>query len=315
MVLTGCNSMLLPQKQTHRAEVIQGDQFVLVTTTDQDTLSSLAQTYLNDAAKGWWITQYNDIDGISPGQQLVIPTKPMGIGGLEANGYQTVPILVYTHLAFRPAQKQSVSTQNFERQINYLIENDFVPISLDQLDGYLNLEEAIPPNAVIISFDTAGRWVYDIAFPILRKHDMKAALFVPTEQIGHPGKLAWYQLARMASQGIDIGAYGAKIDTIKGKNRARTTASLDNYILQSKKAVERHLNIPCRDYSVPSETMNDLTTALLKKHGYRSGFTRKRGQNPFFVHNFKIRRSIILGHYNLHQFGQNLVTFKQTQVR
>lgn len=310
---TGCTSAFSPRIPAENTPVVKGEHFVLVTATAQDSLASLATRYLDDANKAWWIADYNQIETVTPGQQVVVPLIPLSIGGLRTDSYQTVPVLRYTHLAFRPTKQSSVSTQDFERQMIYLKENDFVTISLEQFNRFLNLHDQLPPNAVVITFDTAGRWVYDIALPILRRHGMKATLFVPAEQIGHPGKLAWYQLARMAADGFDIGAHGPKINSFNGKNLSSTTGSLDNYILQSKKAIERHLNRPCRDYSAPSNAVSDLATAILKKHGFRTCFTEKRGQNPFFVHNFKIRRSVISGQNNLHQFGQNLITFHKVQ--
>ncbi len=315
MAMTGCNAMLSSKTQTGQPVVVRGDNFVLVTVKAQDTFAALAKTYLNDADKAWWIKDYNQSEAIAPGQQLVIPLTPMAYGGLEAEGYQTVPVLLYSHLSFRDTQKKSVSAQQFEDQINYLQENDFETISLDQFYAFLDLQDQLLPNAVMITFDTAGRWVFDLAFPILKRHGMKAALFVPVEQIGHPGKLAWYQLIQMAAQGFSIGVHGPKIKKLHTQNASRTAASLNNYILQSKKSIERHLNQPCRDFSVPSQEMKDLSIALLKKHGFRTGFTRKRGQNPFFVHNFKIRRSVIYGQYNQQQFGQNLITYKKAQLR
>ncbi len=315
MATAGCNAVLSPKTQTEQPVVVRGDNFVLVKVKAHDTFASLAKTYLSDADKAWWIKDYNQSEALVPGQQLVIPLTPMTYGGLEAEGYQTVPVLLYTHLSFRGTKRESVSAQQFEDQINYLQENGFRTLSLDQFYAFLDLQDQLLPNAVMITFDTAGRWVYDLAFPILKRHGMKAALFVPVEQIGHPGKLAWYQMIQMATQGFSIGVHGSKINALHTKNASRTAASLDNYILQSKKSIERHLNQPCRDFSAPSLEMNDLSIALLKKHGFRTGFTRKRGQNPFFVHNFNIRRSIIYGQYNLQQFGQNLITYKKAQLR
>jgi peptidoglycan/xylan/chitin deacetylase (PgdA/CDA1 family) len=312
IVTTGCTGMFSPQIQTGKPAAVRGEHFVLVTATEQDSIASLAKTYLHDANNGWWITTYNKIKKVTPGQRLVIPLIPLAYGGLEADGYQTVPILLYAHLAYHPTEKSSVSAQKFERQLNYLRENDFVTVSLDQFNAFVTLHDQLPPNAVMISFDTADRWVYDIAFPILKRHGMKATLFVPAEQIEQPGKLAWQQLAKMAAEGVDIGAHGPKLSSFTGKN---VTRSIEKYIVQSKRSIERHLKQPCRDFSVPLDDISDLSTALLKKNGFRTGFTSKRGQNPFFVHNFKIRRAIIYGHYNLHQFGQNLITFHKAQLR
>ena len=45
---------------------------VIVTTTSQDTLGSLAQTYLNSENNAWKIARYNLIETVTPGRQIVI---------------------------------------------------------------------------------------------------------------------------------------------------------------------------------------------------------------------------------------------------
>ncbi len=59
----------------------------------------------------------------------------------------------------------------------------------------------------------------------------------------------------------------------------------------------------------PYGKSNNLVIALLKKHGFQGGLTVNRGGNPFFTDNFKVKRSMIYGTYNLNKFRENLNTF------
>lgn len=315
VAIAGCTGSFIQNVPAEKHTVVKGENFLLVTATSQDSLASLAKIYLNDPEKAWWIAQYNQVNAVTAGQQLVIPLRPTTYGGLRGDGYQTVPILLYAHIAARPTKKESVSSENFYRQIQYLWENDFVPISLNQLNDFLNLQDQLPSNAVMISFDSDERWVYDLAFPILKRYGMKAALFVPTEKIGRPGKLTWQQLAKMADNGFSIGCHGTHLRAFNDKAANHPTRAIQHAISQSKKALEHNLKRPCHDFSTPFTEINDLTTAILKTHGYRMGLTSKPGQNPFFRHNFNIRRSRIHGHFNLHQFGRNLITFHKASLQ
>ena len=311
----GCNGSFLQNGPPEKHAVVKGKQFLIVTTTSQDNLGSLAQTYLNSEDNAWKIARYNRIETVTPGRQIVIPLEPVTYGGLRGDGFQTVPILFYPHIAINPTAKESVASRDFLRQVTYLLENDFVTISLEQLNAFLNLSDELPPQAVMISFDTADRWVYDIAYPILLRYGMKAALFVPAEKIGKPGNMTWQQVNRMATHGVSIGAHGPDIRSFNNKDVDRATRSINQYIAQSTKRIAHHLKRPCRDFSTPFNDISDLTTAILKKQGYRTGLTRTSGQNPFFTHNFGIRRSIINGQDNLHQFSRNLITFQKARLQ
>jgi len=54
---------------------------------------------------------------------------------------------------------------------------------------------------------------------------------------------------------------------------------------------------------------------LLKKHGYRGAFTIKRGGNPFFIHNYRLNRSMIYGDFDLNQFEKNLTVFTEESLK
>lgn len=313
VVTTGCNLKFLPDKPPPKPT--QSPYFVMVKVGPQDSPASLARSYLKDEDKAWIITTYNDIDALTPGQQIVIPKKPINYGGIRQDSYQTVPILYYPEISSGKKRSKALHANDFELQMDYLNGNGYTTISLDQFHAFLNLEEAIPVDAVIISFDTNRRWVYETAFPILRRRGMKASLFIRLNEVGAKGKLTWLQLAEMASSGFDIGIYGTPMKAPEKKDLKSFFNSFDKEFSSAKIAFKKHLKIPCRYFAYYRGKSNDLTIAMLKKHGFHLAFTRKRGNNPFYNHNYKIKRTLISGHYNMNRFKKTLVTFKPAELR
>lgn len=309
----GCSGRLW--SRAPRVPLIRTDQFVIVTVKKEDTLQSLAREHLNDGSKWPIIAAYNRIDTVSAGQRLVIPLQPTQYGGFTTQGYQTVPILLYTQIQQKAKPAHGVSQKTFERQMNYLAAAKFETISLDQFFSFVQLADQLPSNAVLICFDGADRWIYDAGFPVLRREGLKAALFIPVDQIDQPGKLTWIELSEMAANGIDIGVLGKEIDLTPGKDPDKHLSDLEREIVAAKKAIEQYFNPSGQYFAYPQGKRDDLTIALLKKHGYRLGFTRKRGRNPFFVHNFSIRRTIIKDQSSMKQFQKNLITFQKAQLK
>jgi peptidoglycan/xylan/chitin deacetylase (PgdA/CDA1 family) len=316
--ITACTGHLRPS-ELNTDEPVKGRGFVIVTVKPGDTFSSLAETYLKDSRKGWWIASYNDIQSISAGQKLVIPLTPITYGGLRTDGYQTVPILLYYQMASKSKNGRTTTARQFSNQLLFLEQNGYHTIRLDELYGFLSLKDHIPPKSIVISFDTVGTWVYDIAYPLLKRHGMTAAIFITTEDIDKPGNLNWKQLAQMAADGFDIGTLGCSgkdLLTLLPDEDAKTYLKrLEKDIATAKSEIMKHTKSTCRYFAYPTGRSNDLLTAILKKYGFRAAFTRKRGSNPFFVDAFQLRRSLIYGRYEMSQFKQNITVFRPAELK
>jgi peptidoglycan/xylan/chitin deacetylase (PgdA/CDA1 family) len=309
----GCTGQFLAKNRP--PETLRTDRFVMVTTAPGDTFASLAATYLKDKDKAWQIAAFNPVEDLAPGKRIVIPLVPLNRGGLQKNGYQTVPVLLYTDLGPSSPKSQSASARGFQRQLDYLRSDGYVTISLDLLHGFLELEDQLPPRAIVISFDSTDAWVHDVAFPALQQRGMWAAIFIDPEEVGRKGRLNWEQLAEMTRSGWSIGLLGPSIKAPAKEDVKACLESFEAALVRPQEAFRHHLKQPCRYYAYPQGESNDLTIAMLKKHGYAAAFTRKRGSNPFFVDNYQIKRSVISGQYNLDRFRQNLAIFRSAELQ
>jgi peptidoglycan/xylan/chitin deacetylase (PgdA/CDA1 family) len=313
MLTTGCSGQLHSKSRKPAAQ--NSNQFIMVTAAAGDSYASLAATYLKDKDKAWQIAALNQNAPLSPGQRLAVPKVPVIRGGLSANGYQTVPVLAYTEMAKAPSGSKIVSAAEFGRQLDYLRANGFAAISLDRFLGFLDLRDQLPPKAVVITLDDAAEWAYEIAYPALRQRGMRAAFFIDPDDVGRPGKVTWPQLAAMAAAGMQIGLYGPGIKAPVREDIRAYLASFETQIAKPQKIFGRRLKQPCRYYVFPGGASDDLTIAMLKKHGFKAAFTRKKGGNPFFADNYKIKRFVISGHYEINRFRRNLTTFHSLELR
>ncbi len=78
----------------------------------------------------------------------------------------------------------TVMTQQFEEQLKYLQTTGYQFItSLELLDFYTK-NKSLPQKAILLTFDDAYVSQLELAYPILKKYDAKATIFVPTAYIG-----------------------------------------------------------------------------------------------------------------------------------
>ena len=89
-----------------------------------------------------------------------------------------VPILMYHHLSEDVTNSEMVSPAQFEAQIRALSEAGYTGVSFDELQAYVLRGEPLPEKPVVITFDDGYRSNYTLAYPILQKYNMKAAIFV-----------------------------------------------------------------------------------------------------------------------------------------
>jgi peptidoglycan/xylan/chitin deacetylase (PgdA/CDA1 family) len=127
--------------------------------------------------------------------------------------------------------------------------------------------------------------------------------------------LTWTQVAEMANNGMDIGVHGKSLEPSEKEDLKQYLDKFEKEITTPISAFKTHLKKPCRYFAYAQGESDDYTIAVLKKHGYSLAFTRKRGSSPFFINNYKIKRSLIYGHYDMVQFRRNLVTFKSAELR
>ena len=316
LFLSACSiNHLYSQKNSH-ARVY--DDFVLVKSTAEDTLSSLSAQYLKDPKKSWLIAEFNSIKKIVPDRRLIIPLSPFNRGGLKVNGYQTIPILVYHNFSKTRSEKETLTEDNFNAQMKYLKQNSYHVISLDRFMGFLDYKEQLPEKSIVITFDDAWRSAYDIALPILNKYGFTATFFIYTDFIGGGKALSWKHIKELSEKGFDIQCQTKthRNLSIPKKNESFKAYfnSIEREITYPKKLLKKMLKKDCRYLAYPYGETNNLVIAILKKHGYLGAFTLGREPNPFFVDRYRINRVVIYGNYGLDEFKKYVSVFQHTEL-
>lgn len=294
--------------------------FVAVIAEPGDTLSSLALEYLGDSSMDWFISEFNGIKSLSPGQEVIIPLKPYKKGGLTFTGYQTVPVLCYHKFSKTKADPMTVTESSFEEQMQFLKEQRFRVIKLEELMNFINFKRQIPQKSVVITIDDGWRSTYEIAYPILERYGYPATLFVYTDMIvGSSITLSYGLIKTMSENGIDIQCH---TKTHRNLNRKSQEESFKEYfeavereLTLSRTTIKQKLDVEVKYLAYPYGETNSLVIALLKKLGYKGAFTTKSKSNSFFVNPYRISRSMIYGDFDLKDFKRSLKTYIHEPLR
>jgi len=294
------------------------NDYAIVIARADDSAESLAQRYLGDARKGWWITEHNGAE-VRAGQVVVIPLVLRNRIGVYADGFQTIPVLCYHRFGTR-ASKLTVTPAAFAAQMDYLARNAYHVLTLKELAAFVAGREPVPKKSVVITIDDGYRATYDVAFPVLKKHSFHATVFLYSDFVGAGDALSYAQMKELTASGlIEIQPHS--------KTHANLTLRLpDESDARYRERLRREVDAPIdviRDrlatqshaYAYPYGDVNEAVIDLLARKGVTLGFTVTPGGNGFFAYPYMLRRSMIFGNEDLETFKAKLQTFVRTAGR
>jgi peptidoglycan/xylan/chitin deacetylase (PgdA/CDA1 family) len=154
----------------------------------------------------------------------------------------------------------------FEWQLAWLKKKGYVFCTVSEL---LTTSK---PKAIAITFDDGFANNYHQAFPLLKKYQAKATIYLAPE-IAAIDKLTTAQISEMQASGLI--EFGAHSMTHLNLLQAPTDIARVE-IVSSKQRVEVLTGVACRSFAYPFGRFSDETVELVKAAGFVSAVTTKK---------------------------------------
>ena len=202
------------------------------------------------------------------------------------------------HVDKEKHNKWRVKPKDFEKQMRWFYENNWNSFTILELS---KLEE-IPSKSFVITFDDGFEDNYLNAFPILKKYNIKATIYlVPNQKVNYweeqntsslSNLLNKEQILQMQNSGlIEFGSH-----TISHVNLSKID---DEQLLielrKSKKEIENIIKNPCYSFAYPYGKFNEKIIDFVRNSGYSNATVVKRGLFEKNDDIFAIKRIGILG--------------------
>ena len=194
----------------------------------------------------------------------------------------------------------AVPTAMFELQMRTLKNKGYQTTDFDTLNSWSTNKTGAPKGRFMLTFDDGYADFYSNAFPILKKYNFHATIYVITQFVGHSGYLNWDNIKELQQSGlVTIGSH-----TLSHKNLpSLSIPDLNKEVVQSKFELEQHLGIPIKDFCYPSgEYSSDVVNAVVRA-GYRDSVTTASGRWDFTQNLQLIPRTRISGYMPLDTFS------------
>jgi len=217
-----------------------------------------------------------------------------------------IPILTYHNFTTEEGSSYKINIVEFEKQMDYLAAHNYSVISISELVEGLKQGE-LPHKPVVITIDDGFKSTFTLAYPVLKKYNFPATLFLYTNFIEKNNySLTWEEIREMTKNNIEIGSHTlSHCNLLKYKKnesyetylaRAKKEIFLSKEILESK--IGRKVKFFAYPYGAYSFTIKDLAIQA----GYEGILNANSMNNTLNIDSFSLNRQIIFGQSSLNSF-------------
>ena len=250
----------------------------------------------------------------------------------KSKGKKFVTILAYHEICSLPKEigrlhSYNVTPSAFQKQMEFLHENKYKVMRLEELVYCLTEQREMPKKSVVITFDDGYKNDYVKALPILKQYNFPATIFLAADYIGQNEvfpwfnglcegdekvkenwvPLSWAEVKEMSQDGFTFGSHTCSHSNIRTMSRK----DFQKEIEESKDIIEGRINKQINLFSYPFsfpkyrrryESLITETREALLKRGFLGACTTIIGTNSLESDPFSLKRIQIKNTDNLFSF-------------
>lgn len=182
-------------------------------------------------------------------------------------------VLLYHHVSESTPPSTSVTPDRFRQHLDYLADNGFNVIALNELLSRGLAGQPLPENAVAITFDDAYLSVYTEAAPMLAERGWPFTLFLASQPLddGVQGYMSWRQAEELLEMGGDIGSHSHSHDYLARKKEGESDRQwrhrMEMEIDQNLQRITTELEVEVIAFAYPFGEYNQALKGMVKSRG------------------------------------------------
>lgn len=219
-----------------------------------------------------------------------------------------IPILLYHYIEYikNDSRRQKFTTPPniLKAQIETLKDAGYTFITPDDLMNDLSGKIILPEKLVILTFDDGYIDFYTNVFPILKKENVKATVYIVPDLLNSPNYMLTFQVKEIAkSLLVEIGSHTMNHVWLKGASKK--TAEYE--IAQSRKNLADMVALPINSFAYPYGALDQQAINIVREAGYTNAVSTIPGimqamQNKFFL--YRLRPGYKIGGELIHFLAQ-----------
>jgi len=228
-------------------------------------------------------------------------------------------ILLYHHVSDTSPESTSVKVDTFTKHLNYLQNNNFKVLPLDEVLSSLEKGKELPAKSVVITFDDAYKSILENALPLLKEKKYPFTVFINTQSIdvGYKNFLTWEELKILQKNNALIAnhthTHTHLVRKLKEEKPHAWKQRITKDILMAKRILKEKLEVSNRLFAYPYGEYNQDVKRILKSLDY-FGIAQQSGAIGVGFNKYEIPRFAMTTKYaDIKRFATS-VNSKQLSV-
>jgi peptidoglycan/xylan/chitin deacetylase (PgdA/CDA1 family) len=184
-----------------------------------------------------------------------------------------IPIIMYHYVEYIKdvedliKKRLDINPDLFEGQLKALKEASYKTYFVREIPDILEGKIEYSSRSAVLTFDDGYKDFYTVVFPLLKKYQMKATIYVIANFIGKPGFMNEKEIKEVLDSGlVELGSH--TLDHLYLKLIPQTVAR--KQIFESKKVLEEKFKVKVETFAYPYGAFSKKTVDLVKEAGYKA---------------------------------------------
>lgn len=229
----------------------------------------------------------------APAAAAAAPEAPRGQAvvhrgaDVEYSVPEGISVLMYHMIGSEPNNDAIMSAANLRRQMEYLRDNGYHPITMQELADYVTKQAPLPSKPVCITFDDGYEDNYTIVYPMMKEFGFPWTVFVITGDVGKTNRMTWEQLNEMAdSHAVTIASHTVTHPKLHNLPPEEVRVEIEG----AQKALKEHLGIDNPWIAYPYGDYDETVDEIAREAGIRLAVTTDSGRVHAGSYPYELRR-------------------------
>lgn len=204
-----------------------------------------------------------------------------------------IPVIMYHHIMqSTPSDRLSVAPLTFEKQMVFLVRKNYKVLNLEQVASLIKNRKRPKTKSVAITFDDGYLDVYKNAYPVLKKYNIPATVFIIVDFVGLEGYMNWDQIQEMARNNITFGCHTLTHPWLPNL----TDEEIKVEVIGSRNIIENRLLQKVDFIAYPQGGFDTRVVNIVKDAGYLGACATNPGKrfssyDPFIIKRLRISQN------------------------
>ena len=184
-----------------------------------------------------------------------------------------IPIIMYHYVEYVKdiedlvKKRLDINPDLFEGHLKALKEASYKTYFVKEIPDILDGKIEYSSHAAVLTFDDGYKDFYTVVFPLLKKYQMKATIYIIVNFIGRRGFMNEKEIKEVLDSGlVELGSH--TLDHLYLKLTPESTAR--KQIFESKKILEEKFKVKIETFAYPYGAFSKKTVDLVKEAGYKA---------------------------------------------